>query len=271
MASASLIRDHKSAAIDCHVRSSGREETLSDGHHLAIQPYEISTRILGMPDKTRAERLDWLRYVISSNDHRPLQGDIELSLTQSERQVDCLLLHGRDIRRMKQLVRRIHQLMPWKMLVCLLDDVSSKDIAELLFSGADIVFSLGMDAVEARARLRSAYRRYSGLFEDWAVPNVSEATMTNRHVSNMIEHGILFKSLRRRDRLIAKLLIARMNQLVTYDQLANLITSVTSPNLTGCREVQNALKISVSRIRAILPSNLSISNKFGRGYMLCFN
>lgn len=238
---------------------------------LAITPSEISSRILGMPDKSHSQRLQWLRQVIFSCDHRAVREDVELSLAQADNQFDCLVIHGRDLHRMRQLVRRIRKLMPGKLLVCLLDDVSSKATSDLLVSGVDVVASLSMDPVEARARLRSAYRRHSGLFDQWVDVSAGGAAFFDARVFQKAEAEVPFASLRRRERLIFKALLTKAGQLVTYEELEKLITSSTPGNMAGCKNMRKTLKIAVSRVRSILPNGLSVSNKSGRGYTLSLN
>lgn len=271
MASSSLNAVRPIAATSPQFPTADQPQFRSGGirSELAIAASEIPSRILGLADKSRSQRLQWLQNVISSLDHRLIREDIELSLAQAENQFDCLIIHGRDFRRMGQLVRRIHKLMPGKLLACLLDDATSKEAAEMLVGGADIVFSLRMDHVEARARLRSAYRRHAGLFDQWLDANVGGGTAIDPLVLRKAESEVPFKSLRRRERLIFKALLAKAGQLVTYEELEKVISLSMSANIASCKDVRKALKIAISRVRSILPDDLGVSNKSGRGYTLC--
>lgn len=234
----------------------------------AISGVELTVRVLYLGDKNLPLRMAWLHRIIASFDHRLIREDIELSLTQAGSYFDCILVHGSDTRRVKQVVRKIHSIIPGKLLFCLLDEGNPRTIAELLNRGVDDVFYPEMDESEARARMRAAYRRRFGLSRHREEVEMGEMPIADDLLIRRVEADVQCGALGRRERVVLRALLSNDKHFMSYEQLSEVIGREVRSAPT--RTTKNLLAVTISRIRVKLPDYLSIINDERGGYSVIF-
>lgn len=116
-------------------------------------------RMLDLQDEGARERNVWIELVARIDQFHPERQDDWRYLAQAGPRFRLLLIGGDDPAAIEERLQLAREVLPNKVLVAVVNRCNASDIAQLLRCGADDVFRVGMDPLEARARLQGMLRR----------------------------------------------------------------------------------------------------------------
>lgn len=242
---------HKAKAATWQVRA------LLDGRPGDLQPLSIDQhlRMLDLQDDGAHERNAWLGLVARIDQFHPDRPDDWRYLAQAGPRFRVLLIGGDDATRIEERLQLARPVLPNKTLVAVINRCDARQVAHMLRSGADDVFRVGMDPLEARARLQGLLRREqmrsSARPAAPARKSFSQADrLASRYGLSQVEAEML------------DVLVQRANELVPYADL----------RLEKAGYARNAslksLAVRIHHLRWKVGEEWTIRNVRGRGYRL---
>lgn len=213
-------------------------------------------RMLDLQDEGARERNVWIELVARIDQFHPERQDDWRYLAQAGPRFRLLLIGGDDPAAIEERLQLAREVLPNKVLVAVVNRCNASDIAQLLRCGADDVFRVGMDPLEARARLQGMLRRdkirNTG---QAAVPEASQQSwqagaLASRYGLSQTEGEML------------AVLLSRQDQLVPYSALQ------FEPRDGGEARSRKSLTVRVHHLRSKIADEWVIHNVRRHGYIL---
>ncbi len=213
-------------------------------------------RMLDLQDEGSRERAVWFELVARVDQFHPDKQDDWRYLAQAGPRFRLLLIGGNDPAVMEERLRLAREVLPNKVLVAVINRCDAKDVARLLQSGADDVFRIGMDPLEARARLQGMLRRDK-------IRSMGQAPLLEASQQSWQAGALASRyGLSQTEGEMLAILLARRDQLVPYSALH-------FEQQDGCEtRSRKSLTVRVHHLRSKVADDWVIHNVRRHGYIL---
>lgn len=214
-------------------------------------------RLVEIADKACSLRRQWLSAFVECQQQFNYSQDVLGYLSQAEHAFTVLLVSGDDLRRVYAIIRDVRALLPGKIVVAVLSNVSPEISADLINRGADDVLHRHMTPQEGIGRLYALMRRREWAFGQRAIEERNAAKRRARL------RALSPARLSPKEERILTALADREGRVVSYRYIA----SCASRSWDGTDSMRS-LHVTMSHLRRKLAAGVWIETERGHGYAL---
>lgn len=209
-------------------------------------------RLLELSDRGRTARRLWLDGVLHCSQQFVYSYDSSAFLSQSEANFSILFISGDDVPRLTAIIRDVRAILPSKLIVPVLSQVSRRLSVTLLQRGAADVLHCAMNRGEAVGRVHALQRR-----QQWSEARLrreaDERTKLELELS-----ALAHSPLTRKERMVLVYLSDHRDRTVPYYSLRRQASLASL----------NSLKVLVCKLRKKLVAGVTLRNLEGFGYKI---
>lgn len=213
-------------------------------------------RIVGFNNRNFAVRKRWLdKWCPAFEEFGAFEGK-EVCFRDIDK-CDVLIIHGDDRSRLANWVKTARSHCPSVILIVVMTVAMSDTIVNLLCKGADEVFDISTNYLEASAKMERLSSRF---FSEQSYKNI--INITSEISDEIIRNEVVIKNPTLTQGVLLNSLYCAVNKVVPYSILLRQIGKLRTNSNLGL------LKVHISHIRSILGSRWKIVNFTNEGYQL---
>lgn len=224
--------------------------SLDQDSTLLWQPPELSQigiRVVGLPDRYYEARLAILkRWFPHASTHVFDDCDTQV-LSQANRSLDVLVIHGREIERIGHILREWKSILPSKLIIAVIETDSPQKRCKLFDNGADMVLGIDTPDVVIPVWLGSILGRTAHNKTVAVKPDLGKAAFNRPYLTSV-------------ERTLLKTLLSSEDVPVRYSQILSAIGKCENDD--GLR----SLRIAIWRLRKKIGDSIKIQSVRGLGY-----